>query len=284
MLEDVPEEYEIDPESDFKQLEDIFVEEFPDAVEHSVEDVIFADDGPVNHLTWIALDGYSRHEFFYDDDNPDSDTLYSLLSLSPGKDDMMALRAYLAKEFDVVKSLENAALLGIPDTYQPGSKAQAHVAFYRDPRNGELNVGLNATPAQKEAEILDDVNRLVPTKNLEKLIRKVADIFYDEVEQTARDTIISGDVLSVLDDDPDFRYQTTKPLPDGVNPMYRGREAQLWQKPISKDSVIEGSQGFIQIWVPEEEESTGFISVTNGEYDNREALSEVRTAMEAALN
>lgn len=284
MLEDIPDEYEIDPGTDIDRLAEIFVEQYPDAVRHTVDEAIFADDGPVDYLTWVALDGYSRHEFFYYDSDPDSDVLRTLLSLSPNSDDMPTLQAYLNSGFDIVEPVEHAAVLAVPDPYLPGSKPQANVAFYQNPTGEEINIGLNATPLQKEEEILEHVDRLVPAKNLETFTRNVVYSFYDELEETAQNHLIEGDVLTFLKDDPDFRYQTTKLLPDGVYPTYTGEAAQMWQKPVSKEPDIEGSQGFIRIWVPENETSVGFVDVTAGQYEIEQALNQIRDRVESALD
>lgn len=283
MLENIPEEYEIDPGTDIERLAEILVERYPDAEEHTVEEAFFVDEGPIDHLTWFALDGYSRHEFFYHDSDPADDVIRRLFSMSPDESEMKVLRAFLAKQFGVYEPVEHAAFLSIPDTYLPGTLPRANVAFYQNPVGEQIDVGINATPLSREAEILDDVDRLVPASDIESFARNVVSAFYDRLEETAREHLIEGDVHQLLDEDEAFRYQTTKPLPDGIHPTYTGEDAELWQKPVSKEPAIEGSQGFVQVWVPEDE-SAGFVFVTDGDYDPNHALEAVRTALKSALH
>lgn len=283
MLENIPEEYEIDPGTDVERLAEIFLEEYPDARRHTVEEVIFVDEGPVDHLTWFALDDYTEHEFFYYDTDPDDDVIRRLLSMSPSEREMKLLRAYLSKQFAVLEPVDYAVFLAIPDPYLPRSDPQANVAFYQNPVGEQIDIGLNATPLSQEEKILEDVDRLVPARDLKQFAQNVIYSFYNEIEEIARDHLIDGDVSSLLDDDPAFRYQTTKPLPEGIHPTYTGDDAELWQKPVSKEPAIDGSQGFVQVWVPEGE-SAGFVFVTDGEYDQQQAVDDVRTALESALD
>lgn len=283
MLENIPEEYELDPGTDVERLADIFVEKYPDAECHTVEEAIFVDEGPIEHLTWLALDGYTDHEFFYYDSDPDDDVLRRLLSMSPSEDEMKLLRAYLSKMFSVFESIDHAVCLSIPDTYLPGSEPRANVAFYQNPVGGQIDIGISATPLSEKREILADADRLVPARDLKTFAENVTHAFYDELKQTAKDHLLEGDVRGLLEDDPEFRYQTTKPLPADIHPAYTGDDAELWQKPVSKEPAIDGSQGFVQVWVPDDE-SVGFVYVTDGDYDQRQALTDVRTALESGLD
>jgi len=283
MLENIPEEYEIDPGTDIERLAEILIEQYPDAEHHTVEEGIFVDDGPVEHLTWLAIDNYTRHEFFYYDTDPDKDVIRRLLSMSPNEKEMKLLRAYLSKKFEVFEPVRHAAFLTISDKYLPGTRHQANVAFYHNPVGKQVDIGLNATPLSHEKEILADVDRLVPARDLQTFAQNVVYTFYDELEQTAEEHLIEGEVHTLLDEDTDFRYQTTKPLPDGIHPTYTGEEAELWQKPISKEPALDASQGFVQVWVPEDERA-GFVFLTDGEYDQRQALADVRASLESALD
>ncbi|WP_135364275.1 hypothetical protein [Halosimplex halophilum] len=283
MLDNIPDEYEIDPGTDIDRLADIFLDKYPDADDHTVDEAIFVDDGPVDHLTWVSLDGYSQHEFFYRDPDPDDEVLRRLLSISPSEKEMKLLRAYLSKHFAVIESVEHIAFLTIPDTYLPGSKPRANVAFYQNPVGEQIDVGINATPLSHEKEILSDADRLVPARDLETFARDVITAFYAELEETAETHLIEGDIRSVLDQDPDFRRQTVKPLPDGIHPVYTGDEAELWQKPISQEPAIEGSHGFVQVWVPDDERA-GFVFLTDGDYEQERPLDDVRRSLESALD
>lgn len=283
MLENIPEEYEIDPGTDIERLAEIFVEKYPAADRHTVEEAIYVDEGPVNHLVWLALDDYSRHEFFYYDTDPDDDVLRRLLSMSPNEKEMKLLRAYLSKRYAVLEPVHHAAFLSVPDKYLPGREPRANVTFYKNPVGEQIDVGINATPLSEEKEILEDIDQIVPASDLESFARNVVIAFYDEIEETARDHVIQGDVRRMLDEDTAFRYQTTKPLPDGIHPAYTGDKAELWQKPVSREPAIDGSQGFVQVWVPDDE-SAGFVFVTDGEYDQQQAIADVRESLESKLD
>ncbi|WP_225335952.1 hypothetical protein [Halomicrobium urmianum] len=283
MVSSVPDEYEIDPGTDIDRLAALFRDEYPDAVAHDVTEAIFVDDGPIDYLAWLALDGYDRHEFFYYDSDPDSDVLQQLLMWSPDQQEMRLLKAFFAKQYDTVKEIEAATFIEVPDPYLPGTKPSANIAFYQNPVDDVVNVGLNATPLQREEEILSDVDRVVPAKDLETFARNIINRFYDDIEAEAERHELEGDVQSVLEDDPGFHHQTTKAIPDDVHPVYAGEPAQLWQKSISKVDTVDGSQGFVQVWVPEEHDDVGFVSVTNGAYDPEQALHDVRSQLKSRL-
>lgn len=284
MVSSVPDEYEIDPGTDIDRLAEIFLAEYPDADVRSVEEALFLDQGPVDYMAWIALDEYDRHEFFYYDTEPDPAVLHQLLSWSPNEDEMRLLKAYFAKQFEVVEPIEAASFLRIPDPYLPGSKPSANVAFYKNPTDDVVNIGINTTPLQREEEILADVDRIVPASDLETFARNVINEFFDEIETEAEQHELEGNVRPLLEDDPHFRNQTTKPISRDVHPLYKGESAELWQKSISKVDVIDGSQGFVQVWVPEARDKIGLVTVTNGEYDHEEALMSIRDELEARLH
>lgn len=279
----IPDEYEIDPGTDIDRLAEIFVEQYPDAIRHSIDEVLFANEGPVQYLTWVAFDGYERHEFFYNDTSPDEKTLRRLLTWTPAEDEMDMLKAFLVTKFDVVKPIQYAALLEIPDTYSPGSEPGANLLFYEDPTQGTINVGINATPASHEKEIVEHVDKLVPASDLETFAKNIIRSFYTEIEDTAERHLVEGNIRGFLEANPDFRQQTTKSLPRGIYPPHTGEPAELWQKPVSKEPAIEGSQGFIQIWVPEEDDKTGFVTLTSGDYHPQQAVDAVRSELESEI-
>lgn len=283
MLNNIPDEYEIDPGTDIDRLAEITIERYPDAIRRPVEEVIFVDEGPIDYLAWVALDNYTRHEIFYYDRDPDQDTLRRLVSWSPDKDDIRLLKAYFAKEFDIIESIPQAAFIEIPDPYLPGSKPSANIAFYHRPSTAEIDIGINATPLERNEDIFSDVDRVIPAKDLETFARNVVEHFYDELEATAEQHVIECDIAEILASDPDFRQQTTKPLPDGIHPLYTGEAAELWQKPVSKSTAITGSEGFIQVWLPNSQDQGGLVSLTDGDYDTDQALESVRAAVEATI-
>lgn len=85
MVNSIPDEYEIDPGTDIDRLADILLAEYPKAARHDVEEAIFVNEGPVDYLAWLALDGYERHEFFYYDTESDQTVIRQLLSWSPNR-------------------------------------------------------------------------------------------------------------------------------------------------------------------------------------------------------
>lgn len=283
MLENIPDEYEIDPGTDIDRLAELVVEQYPDAVVHEIDEAIFVDDGPIDYLAWIALDGYNRHEFFYYDTEPDSETLQRLLSWSPDEERMRLLKAYFVANFDIVESIANAAVVEIPDPYLPGPKPRANIAFYMRKGEDEINIGMNAAPPRHHNDIIEDIDKIVPAKDLETFARNTVHAFYDELKTTAEQHLVEGDIDGFLEDNSDFRHQTTKPLPKNIYPTYTGQDADLWQKPVSKEAAIQGSQGFVQVWVPVDADDVGFVTVTSGEYDTEQALAAVRNNIEATL-
>lgn len=283
MPSEIPDEYEIDPGTDIDQIAALFVDEYPDAIIRDFEEGIFVDDGPVDYLAWLALDGYDRHEFFYYDRDPDPSTVRRLLSMSPDETEMSLLQAYFTKHFDVVQPIEFAAFLEVPDPYLPGSKPGANVAFYQNPVDDVVNVGLNTTPLEREEEILDDVDKVVPAKDLETFARNVIHAFFADVEREVDRRELQGDVRGFLESDSRFQLQTEKSIPEGTHPLHDGQTAELWQTPVSNVDAVEGSGGFVQIWLPESEDGIGVISVTDGPYDGDKALDAIRSSFENRL-
>lgn len=53
-------------------------------------------------------------------------------------------------------------------------------------------------------------------QDLETFAKNVIKRFYGELEAIAEQHVIEGDIAEILASDPDFRRQTTKPLPDGI--------------------------------------------------------------------
>lgn len=103
-----------------------------------------------------------------------------------------------------------------------------------------------------------------------------------EIEADADRHTITTDVSEYLDTDPDFGYETTKPLPENVHPNYTDTDAELWQKPASKVECMDGSQGFLQVWIPVDEAAVTLVSATAGEYDRETVVDAVRKEIEAA--
>lgn len=276
-------EYEIDPEDGLSRIEELVEDRFPKAVIKQVDRAMFATDGPVNHLAWVAYDDYERHTFFYLDDDPASQEIHRYLGWSPSREEMPKLEAYLASTYDVYETVQLATFFEIPDPYLPGSDPRALVTYYHNPYSDQFNVGINAYPPQKESEILEHVDKLVPARDLETFLKNIVRTLGSEIEAEIERHELKGDVREFLQQDTDFRKQTVRSLPADIHPEYTGDEAALWQKPASKVDQLDSAAGFVQVWVPVDTENLGLISITGGDYDRESVLNEVQNALHAEL-
>lgn len=276
-------EYEIDPEDGLSRIEELVLERCPSAVIKQVDEAIFVTDGPVDHLAWVAYDDYDRHTFFYLDDDPEEQEIQRYLGWTPSREEMPKLEAYLASTYDVYEPLDLVTLFEIPDPYLPGSDPRALVTYYHNTHYDQFNVGINAYPPQREPEILEHANKIVPARDLEMFLKNVMLTLGSEVEEEVEKHVLEGDVQRYLQRDENFREQTVRSLPDDIHPEYTGDEAVLWQKPASKVDHLDSAAGFVQVWVPVDEENIGLISITSGEYDRKSVLDEVQETLLAEL-
>lgn len=266
-------EYGLDPGDYTQRVVDEALDRCPKLSERTVDEAIFVDEGPVNYLVWFVLEDCEEHTFFYYDTEPDDDLLQRLLLTSPSSEELPVFKALLRKQYDVYRELEIARLLELPDTYLPqlGDRPRAQIGFCHEPGEDQIFSGLSGSPRRLEREIFDDVDKLVPEKDLEKFISRTIQAVNEQVEAEADRHCIDRNIRPRLERDDDFRLETTKSLPKGIHPQYTGTEAELWQKPASKVDFIDGSQGFLQVWLPVDEDDLTLISATAGEYD-REAI------------
>lgn len=278
-------EYALDPEEYIHRFVDLCCDRCPKFSELHIEEAIFVDDGPVDYLVWFALDNYERHTFFYHDPDPHQEFLRRLVSLSPRQQDMPALRASLRNYYGVYRPLEQMALLGLRDTYLPQGRPRprANLGICYNPEDDHIISGMSGTPRLREAEILEDADKIVPDKSFEKFISKTLWTLNTRIEEDADRHMIEADVWEILEADPAFRYETTKPLPRGIHPMYTDTDADLWQKPASSVESMNGSQGFLQIWLPTTEEMYALINVTAGDYDPEDVIDALREKLEETV-
>lgn len=255
-----------------------FSERCPKFVEQPIEEALFVDDGPVDYLVWFALEDYERHTFFYHDDAPDQETLQQLLFMSPGEDEMAKFKLLLHEHYDVVQELDLARLIELPDVYQPklGEQPRANFGFCHEPKEDQIVSGISGTPRRKEQEIFEDIDKIVPDPTLEKFVSRTVRTVNTSIEEEADRHTISADIRDRLTNDPDFRLETTKPLPEGIHPRYTNTDADLWQKAASKVDFMDGSQGFLQIWFPVAEEDIALVHATAGDYDREAVVDAVR--------
>ncbi|WP_306055360.1 hypothetical protein [Natronococcus wangiae] len=93
-------DFDVDPEIQVERFTEVVCEQYPDARARHAEEVLVANNGPVDYLGWIALEDYQEHRFFYKDDDPDQKTLRWLISISPQESDMPRLKRVLQRLYD----------------------------------------------------------------------------------------------------------------------------------------------------------------------------------------
>lgn len=281
MPQELTTEYDIDRGEYLNRVEKLVTERHPPARPRHVEEVLFADDGPIEYLAWFALDGYDDHTFFYYDSSPDSEFLQLLLSIKPNEDEMPKLRALLRSRYETFEASEAGALFEIPDTYLPQftPRPRAHIGFFYSPVDDKLVAGTSARPQTKTQEILEDVEKLLPNDDVEAFVTDVVEAVYDEIEAEIERRVLEIDVRPALKADSDFQCETVTTIPDDLHPEYGGQPGELWQKPGAKVEFLNSAQGFLQVWLPEETESVALVTATSGEYDEETVVEKTRTQL-----
>ncbi|WP_101296113.1 hypothetical protein [Halegenticoccus soli] len=278
-------EYGLDPGDYMQRLVDHVSTRCPKFSEQIVEEAIFVDDGPLDFLVWFALDNYRSHTFFYQDDDPTPEVLEQFIFLSPSKREMSQFKTFLREHYSVYRELETVRLLELPDTYLPqlGDRPRANLGVCHEPSSDRIVFGLSCEPRIQEQEILEDADKIVPAKNLEKFVSQAIQSVHTQIKEDADRHTIAANVRKQLEQDPDFRYETTKSIPKGIHPKYTGEAAELWQKPASRVDYMVGSQGFLQIWIPVDEEEITLVSATAGEYDRDAIVDAIRKDFEGLV-
>lgn len=277
-------EYGIDPGDYIQRLVDHYCDRCSKLSERRVEEAFFVDDGPIDFLIWFALDGYTDHTFFYRDEQPDQETLRRFMSLAPSEDAMARFKRLLQTSYGTCRELDIARLLEIPDIYQPqfGERPRANIGICYEPETDQIISGVSGTPRVEEETILEDVDKIVPERTLEKFISQTVQDVDAQLKKEADRQLIAANVRHRLARDPDFRHETDKPLPEGIHPKYTGVEAELWQKPASQVEYMDGSQGFLQIWTPIDADEVTLVDATAGQYDRDAIVDATRDAFETA--
>lgn len=271
-------EYGYDPERYLQRLSNQLCDRCPEFSERTVEEVIFVDDGPIGFLVWFALDNYEEHTFFYQDESPNREILQRFLFLSPSKQAMPNFKKLLQKYYDEYRELEVAKVLEIRDTYLPklGKQPRVNVGFCHEPEEDYIISGVSGSPRVREPEIIEDIDKIVPEKSLEKLVSQSVWNVNTQIKEDADRHTIATNIRNQLDQDSDFRCETTKQLPSGIHPNYTGTDAELWQKPASRVDFMDGSQGFLRLWIPVADDDITLIDVTAGEYDRERIVDEIK--------
>lgn len=285
MPQELTTEYDVDLREYIDRIEPIIRDRHPPAEPRAVAEVLFADDGPVDYLIWMALEGYEDHTLFYYDADPDARTLRRLLAMDPTEAEMPKLRAFLRHQYDTFEVIETARLFEIPDTYLPqfSPAPRANIGFFYSPVDDVIAAGISTTPISKQAEILEDVDKLLPDSDIEQFVTNVIRTLYNEIEADIERHVIEGDVRPQLEADPDFRQETVTALPEDIHPEYEGDDAELWQKPASKVDFLAGAQGFLQVWLPTAAEDLALVTVTSGAYDEEAVVERTREQLRDAL-
>lgn len=275
-------EYGLDPGVYVQELVDQFCDRCTELTERTVEEAIFVDEGPIDYLMWFVLDDYETHTFFYYDDDSDQEVLQRFIFLSPSKEEIPKFKRLLRTRFGVYRELDIARLLELRDIYQPqfGERPRANLGICHEPGEDRVVAGISGTPRIREQEIFEDVDKIVPDKSLEKFISRTVRTVNTQIKDDADRHTIRTDIQPRLEVDPDFRWETTKPLPEGIHPKYTETEADLWQKPASKVEYMAGSQGFLQIWIPVDEDDITLVSATAGGYDREAIVDSIREEFE----
>lgn len=273
MAQEFISEYGLPPADYAQRLTDTLCEYCPDFSKRAVEEAFLVDDGPIDYLVWFVLEDYNGHTFYYRDKTPDKEFLHRLAFMSPSRAEMPTFKQYLQNKYDVYRELEIAKILELTDTYQPqlGTRPRANFCIGHDPGDDRIVFGISGTPRPKEQEIFDNIDKIVPDNTVEQFISRTVQTVNTRIEEEADRHTISSDIRDRLKADSNFQKETTKPLPTGIHPKYTDQLAQLWQKPASKVEYMNGSQGFLQIWIPVDETDVTLVSATAGDY-NREAI------------
>jgi hypothetical protein len=285
MPRELSSEYDIDPREYLDRIEDIVTDRHPPTKVRNIDKVLFADGGPVDYLVWFVLDDYDEHRFFYYDDTPDSKMLQQLLSTTPTEEEMPKFRVLLQSHYETVEVVESAALFEIPDTYLPqfSPKPRANIGFFYSPVDDAIAVGTSAVPRSKTERILEDMEKILPNRSVERFTNDVVQELYSEIEAEIKRHVLEADVRPMLEADSGFKYETMTAIPEDIHPEYAGQDGELWQKPVSKVSYLDGAQGFLQIWLPEDAEDLALVTVTSGEYDKEKVIEETRNHLQQSL-
>lgn len=285
MKQELTTEYDIDVREYLSRLEAIITEQYPPTSVRDVEEVIFVDGGPVDYLAWFALDGYDDHTFFYYDDAPEKEMLRQLLGMMPDESEMPKFRALLKSQYETFEVVESAALFEIRDTYLPQftPRPRVNIGFFYTPVDDAVAAGISTVPRTKEQRILEDVKKLLPSKDINRFVNDVIQELYDQIEAEIERHLLRMDVRADLEADEGFQYETVTSVPEDIHPEYGGEEAELWQKPVSKVSYLDGAQGFLQVWIPEATNDLALITVTAGGYNAEQVVERTRDELRRSM-
>lgn len=85
---------------------------------------------------------------------------------------MLAFKAFLQKHYGVYSQLESATSLELPDPYLPklGEHPRMILGISHNPIDDRITTGVSRIPRIREQDIFEDIDKIVPDKNLAKFI------------------------------------------------------------------------------------------------------------------
>lgn len=142
---------------------------------------------------------------------------------------MPKFKLLLQRQYSEYRKREIVRLLELLDIYQPqfGERPRANLGICHEPGDDRIVSGISGTPRIREQELFEDVGKIVPDKTLEKFISRTVRTVNTQIEEDADRHTITADIRNQLEDDPNFRQETTKPLSKGIHPKYTDTEAEL---------------------------------------------------------
>ena len=105
----------------------------------------------------------------------------------------------------------------------------------------------------------------------------------EAIEAEIERHLLRADVRSDLEADASFQFETVTSVPEDIHPEYGGQEAKLWQKPVSRVSYLDGAQGFLQVWLPDETDELALVTVTAWEYDAEKVVERTRNELRQSM-
>lgn len=108
----------------------------------------------------------------------------------------------------------------IPDTYNPqfSPRPRANLGFFYTPVNDAVAAGISAVPRTKEQRILEDVEKLLPTRDIDRFVKDVIQELYDQIEAEIKRHLLRADVHSDLETGSNIQFETTTSVPEDIHP------------------------------------------------------------------
>ena len=119
--------------------------------------------------------------------------------MMPTEEEMPKFRALLGSQNDTLEVVESAVLFEIPDTYLPQltPNPRANVGFFYSSVEDAIAVGTNAIPRTRTERILEDVEKLLPSRDVERFVSDVVHELYEEIEADVERHVLDADVRSL---------------------------------------------------------------------------------------